>query len=58
MKKRQLNAAVVFIFALALVVEVVSLRLQKITVRLEDIKKDETVMAVRFQNWAWGHQNF
>lgn len=58
MKKRQLNAAVVFIFALALVVEVVSLRLQKITVRLEDIKKDETVMAVRFQNWAWGHQNY
>ena len=26
--------------------------------KLEDIKADETILAVKYENWAWGHQNY
>ncbi len=26
--------------------------------KLEDIRTDETILAVKYENWAWGHQNY
>ena len=61
-RKRLINAAVVCLYALAIILTAflhdTSLQSQKMSVRLEELNTDEGVLAVRYENWAWGHQNY
>lgn len=61
-EKRLINAAVIFVFAFSVILAAflydISLQSQKTTVRLEEINTDEGFFAVRYENWAWGHQNY
>ncbi len=62
MKTRLINAAVVCLYVFAIILTAflygTSLQSQKMSVRLEELNTDEGVLAVRYENWAWGHQNY